>query len=151
MAEPTHTLADTAAQALRSIERVGTSSPAFEQHRERLAACIEQLRAAEQAAGSRALADVVAERALPIKAGAIAERDDRHTKGELAWAAICYARAAVDTDLILGGLPLPFSWPFAATAWAPTTPRRNLVKAAALIVAEIERLDRAEAREADGQ
>jgi hypothetical protein len=36
-----------------------------------------------------------------------------------------------------------YGWPWDLKWWKPTTPRRDLVKAAALIVAEIERLDRA--------
>ena len=38
----------------------------------------------------------------------------------------------------------PATWPFAAQWWKPVSRRRSLVKAAALILAEIERLDRAE-------
>ncbi len=37
----------------------------------------------------------------------------------------------------------PMYWPWATSWWKPTTKRRNLVKAGALILAEIERLDRA--------
>jgi hypothetical protein len=33
-------------------------------------------------------------------------------------------------------------WPFERSAWKPKSPRSDMVKAAALIVAEIERLDR---------
>ncbi|MEB3421767.1 hypothetical protein VK682_24660 [Salipiger manganoxidans] len=39
-------------------------------------------------------------------------------------------------------------WPWDRKWWKPTTPRRDLVKAGALIVAEIERLDRAALRAA---
>ncbi|BCF88724.1 hypothetical protein [Paraburkholderia largidicola] len=66
------------------------------------------------------------------------ERDDLHTSGELAEAAAAYASEAARS---FGGLP--GSWPWALEWWKPTTPRRNLVKAGALILAEIERLDRA--------
>lgn len=148
MAETTHTLADTATQALRSIERVGTGSPAFDDHRDRLLACITELRAAEQAINSRAVADVVAERVRQISAeGWTAEHDDRHNDGALALAASCYARFADHRDLTPPGGP-PWLWPFDHSWWKPTTARRDLVKAAALILAEIERLDRAAAREA---
>ncbi|HID0369034.1 TPA: hypothetical protein ACXAX7_003462 [Acinetobacter baumannii] len=33
-------------------------------------------------------------------------------------------------------------WPFADTFWKPKSPRQDLVRAAALLIAEIERLDR---------
>lgn len=72
------------------------------------------------------------------KEGWTPEHDDTHVNGELARAASCYAFA---TDK----LSLEW-WPWERAWWKPTTPRRNLVKAAALIVAEIERLDRARAR-----
>lgn len=78
--------------------------------------------------------------------------DDRHPGGELVRAAICYAsvsamvaafrngeaRAADDTSKIA----VPINWPFEPTYWRPRTMRRNLIKAAALIIAEIERIDR---------
>jgi len=41
----------------------------------------------------------------------------------------------------------PDVWPWGGFTWKPTTPRRDLVKAAALILAEIERLDRATNKE----
>ncbi|MHB9833872.1 hypothetical protein Q8F57_003435 [Paraburkholderia terrae] len=66
------------------------------------------------------------------------EHDDLHTSGELAEAAAAYASEAARS---WGGLP--GGWPWAAKWWKPGTPRRNLVKAGALILAEIERLDRA--------
>lgn len=34
------------------------------------------------------------------------------------------------------------SWPFSKSMWVPQEPKRNLVKAAALIIAELERLER---------
>ncbi len=36
----------------------------------------------------------------------------------------------------------PGGWPFADTFWKPKSPRQDLVRAAALLIAEIERLDR---------
>lgn len=36
----------------------------------------------------------------------------------------------------------PSTWPFEDKMWAPYTPKRNLVRAAALIVAELERMER---------
>lgn len=79
--------------------------------------------------------DVLAERQRQIsEEGWTPEHDDAHTKRELAAAATCYASV----------YPLAASyWPWDLEWWKPTDHRRNLVKAGALILAEIERLDRA--------
>ena len=94
--------------------------------------------------------DVLAERQRQINAeGWTQGHDDRHAVGELAGAAACYAmQAALDSigdrrlsrtvKATIGEL-----WPWSAQWWKPTTNRRDLIKAAALIIAEIERLDRA--------
>ena len=42
----------------------------------------------------------------------------------------------------LGQAETPPSWPFERAAWKPKTPREDLVRAGALIAAEIARLDR---------
>ena len=72
--------------------------------------------------------------------------DDAHTQGELAAAAISYAMTAVDEMLpkLPAGvkLPPPPTWPFAKKDWKPADKLRNLVKAGALIAAEIDRLHR---------
>ncbi len=47
--------------------------------------------------------------------------------------------------LALGEPSAPRNWPWHASWWKPTTTRRNLVKAAALLISEIKRLDRAAA------
>jgi hypothetical protein len=60
------------------------------------------------------------------------EHDDTHQDGELALAAACYASNRSDF--------WPMSWNL--TWWKPKDRRRNLIRAAALLVAEIERLDR---------
>lgn len=87
--------------------------------------------------------DVLAERRRQIEAGHTPEHDDRHHEaGELASAAMCYARSAAFGAT--GALP-PF-WPWSSQHWKPSDPRRDLVKAGALILAEIERIDRAEAQ-----
>lgn len=69
------------------------------------------------------------------------EHDDAHDKGELASAAACYALNAAPERFPDGVVPI--FWPWAREWWKPKTRRRDLVRAAALIVAEIERLDRA--------
>lgn len=93
---------------------------------------------------SKALEDIAAERRRQVEAeGWTPEHDDAHSNGELAQAAACYARQAVSRA---SALAIPLSWPWEDGWWKPGSHRRNLVKAAALMVAEIERLDRAEAR-----
>lgn len=85
--------------------------------------------------------DVLGERRRQVTAeGWTPERDDKYTKRELAYAASNYA-----VSELKHGDP-PITWPWDKRWWKPTTPRRNLVKAGALILAEIERLDRAAAR-----
>lgn len=92
--------------------------------------------------GSQAVLDVAEERRRQIEAeGWTPEHDDEHEGRDMARAAACYALHAAgypDVDVAV----LRF-WPWLDTRWKPSTPRRNLVKAGALILAEIERLDRA--------
>ena len=84
--------------------------------------------------------DVLTERRRQVEAeGWTPEHDDEHAGFELARAGACYAE--------YGNWPAhsevpPNSWPWPAARWKPSDYRRNLVKAAALILAEIERLDR---------
>lgn len=73
--------------------------------------------------------------------------DDAHTFAQLADAAACYATAAA--DLIQGRKIenvrhfIPRSWPWTKEWWKPSDdPIRTLVKAGALIAAEIDRLQR---------
>lgn len=76
------------------------------------------------------------------------EHDDQHDAGELAAAGSAYAFVAALPDYDAAQWPAgdpPEDWPFEAGAWKPKDRRRDLIKAAALIVAEIERLDRAAA------
>lgn len=86
-----------------------------------------------------AAADVLAERQRQVAAeGWTAERDDSYQNSELADAAACYAIHAHNQ-----GFSTPAHWPWSTTWWKQTNPRRDLVKAGALILAEIERIDRA--------
>ncbi|MGU1093716.1 hypothetical protein ACSEVX_17215 [Pseudomonas aeruginosa] len=90
--------------------------------------------------------DVQAERKRQVEAeGWTPEHDDEHSHGQMARAAACYALHAggIGTDWPDGrqnGAAL--FWPWDRDSWKPTTPRRDLVKACALGLAEIERLDR---------
>lgn len=76
------------------------------------------------------------------------EHDETYRNGELAHGAAAYARWASQPQGIrnrrTGRLPNHLIWPLGKSWWKPTDRRRDLIKAAALIVAEIERLDRAD-------
>lgn len=85
------------------------------------------------------------------------EHDDTHVDGAMAKAAACYAYYAaipavtreVDTypfsskthptDVVVVRRAWPWSWSF----WKPSDPQRDLVRAGALIIAELERIARA--------
>lgn len=92
---------------------------------------------------TRAADDVIAERDRQISVWSFSfAHDNRHKAGELAAAAVCYTIAAfMDSESSLKRIYSRY-WPWDCEWWKPTTRRRNLVKAAALIIAEIERLDR---------
>lgn len=88
---------------------------------------------------SRATDDVLAERKRQVDAeGWTLAHDDQHDNGEMAAAAVCYAFTAVRSPHEIQNR----IWPWASDWWRPSDSRRNLVKAGALILAEIERLDR---------
>ena len=83
------------------------------------------------------------ERTRQIKSeGWSAQHDDQHVSGELAEAAVCYVkrRDATHSD------GTPFGWPWDHKWWKPTMRIRNLVKAGALIAAEIDRLLRVDTK-----
>jgi hypothetical protein len=93
---------------------------------------------------SRAILAIQAERRRQVNVeGWTPEHDDTHANGELADAAACYA--IVPRPLVAGTMASIFErlWPWSREWWKPADRRRNLIKAGALIVAEIERLDRA--------
>lgn len=74
------------------------------------------------------------------------EHDDSHADGALALAAAAYAQHAGSSDSTREfrerHSSAPVHWPWDRAWFKPTDRRRDLIKAAALIVAEIERLDR---------
>ncbi|MEI7297334.1 hypothetical protein WCQ02_34855 [Paraburkholderia tropica] len=74
------------------------------------------------------------------------EHDDEHDNGEMADAAAAYALHASGWTESMPREVWPADW--SQTWWKPTMPRRDLVKATSLLIAEIERLDRA-ARKAE--
>lgn len=90
---------------------------------------------------SKAVRDVLAERQRQISAeGWTPEHDDTHVHGQMAAAALCYL--AEDISHWARQQAHGCYWPWDAEWWKPADHRRNLVKAGALILAEIERLDR---------
>ena len=81
--------------------------------------------------------EVLAERLRQIgQEGYTLARDDHHRKGQLRLAGACYA------------LYRPYSslWPWQPECFKSKGHRQNLIIAAALLVAEIERLDRRDQR-----
>ena len=104
----------------------------------------------------RAWRDVMGERVRQITVeGWTPEHDDCHDRAELAQAAACYAISGTPADeaVFIHGrwkYPRDLFWPrgFGLEWWKPTNRRRDLVKAGALILAEIERLDRDACKEA---
>lgn len=103
---------------------------------------------------SQGMSDVIAERLRQMDdEGWDADHDDQHTDGELAAAAACYAYSASIGNgaeknlgdnrpgflsLVNAMWPESWSWEW----WKPKSKRHNLVRAAALLIAEIERMDR---------
>jgi hypothetical protein len=107
-----------------------------------------------------ALNDIAAERSRQIESeGWTADHDDAHGGEELARAAACYAIGwqTVRYRHIDGrargeewGVEWRDVWPWDREWWKPKDHRRNLIKAGALIVAEIERIDRAALKVLEG-
>lgn len=92
----------------------------------------------QQAAPGAAIADILTERTRQKKTlGWTPSHDDEHPAGQLADAGACYALSA-------SGMPRELYenfWPWEG-GFKPKGARNDLVRAAALLVAEIERLDR---------
>lgn len=105
----------------------------------------------QQVIVTKALQDVISERGRQISAeGWTPEHDDEHSTNQLAGAAACYAMHVQNRAWVFDENPesyrneqADFKWPWDDKWWKPDNPRRDLVKAGALILAEIERLDRA--------
>lgn len=92
----------------------------------------------------RVILDIEAERLRQIrKEGWTSEHDDEHELGEMAMAAASYAQKSTEDYAKYPNMIPPDNWPWGLDWWKPKNPRRDLVRAAALLVAEIERLDRA--------
>ena len=107
---------------------------------------------------SAAASDVMSERHHQITAeGWTPESDDEYVSGEMAGAAACYAHHVNARGWVFKNRPDDYQseiessdWPWSPEWWEPTSPRRDLVKAGALIIAEIERIDRAAGGRVEG-
>ncbi len=97
---------------------------------------------APQTAAAR---DVLAERQRQIEVeGWTPEHDDMNGDGQMAVAAGYYALACgYPHERDIGRGQVPSYWPWEPSWWKPRTKRENLVRSGALVLAEIERLDRA--------
>ncbi|EPO8099755.1 TPA: hypothetical protein ACGJSI_002127 [Pseudomonas aeruginosa] len=95
--------------------------------------------------------DVQAERRRQITAeGWTPGHDDEHDNGQMARAAACYALAGSSAPNDgTAALLVSLAWPWDEQWWKPSSARRDLVKACALALAEIERLDRAAATQGE--
>lgn len=86
---------------------------------------------------TNATRDVLAERQRQKdREGWTADHDDKYQGEQMRWAAASYTLYSDPENL-------PAMWPWAPKWWKPVDRRRNLVKAGALLLAEIERMDRA--------
>jgi hypothetical protein len=113
--------------------------------------------------GGDAIQEIAAERTRQVSAEGWTEaHDDEHGDRSMAAAAGCYVTHYVGRSWVFdeqGGVATyqnekaPWEWPssWCSTWWKPKNPRRDLVRAAALIVAEIERIDRAAIQSAKGE
>jgi hypothetical protein len=98
--------------------------------------------------------DVLAERDRQINQEHYStEHDDEYTQNELLRAATCYSSHALARGWVhrsnldpntYQSEEAPDLWPWDLDFWKPKSPRHDLVRAAALLIAEIERIDRAQ-------
>lgn len=115
-----------------------------------LASCYHRLGGEPEALGM-----VAGERARQIHRGFTADHDDAHTNREIANAALCYLKHyverawTIDNEMGLSVEPgtyqnaeSPWEWPWEEEAWNPKGKIEDLTRVAALVVAEIERLER---------
>ena len=95
---------------------------------------------------------IAAERERQVsQEGWTAEHDDAHDAGEMVEAAVCYAQQAVGRRWVFeeepdhyaaDEPPIGCEWPWDSEWWKPKSPIADLVRAGALIAAEIDRLQR---------
>lgn len=97
-------------------------------------------------AARAAIADIAAERQRQIDdEGRTLEADDEYANGELGIAATAYALLACRPDSHAWVVDAQYAhriWPWDQAWLKPKSKRQNFIRAAALIVAELERMDR---------
>lgn len=101
---------------------------------------------------TKILHEILKEREHQFRKGFIPLFDKRWISGELIDGAICYANVAnavhMSKGTQRGRILAGKGWPFARQLWKPEPDtRQNLIKAAAMLVAEIARIDAAEREE----
>lgn len=98
-----------------------------------------------------AFQEILIERGRQLGKGWTRDHDDRLEDGEIAQAAAAYALAARDgRALCCNGCRMPLyqtAWPWPPEQFKPKSYRENLICAAAMLIAEIERFDRRAALE----
>lgn len=100
---------------------------------------------------SKAIIKALEERLRQInEEGFTAEDDDTYVQGELSQAAIAYVMHDLPATLIADDDSMVEAmediWPWHTAWWKPSTdPQRNIIKAMALLAAEYDRIERAEA------
>lgn len=146
---PAEAVRDPIALAHKIAARVATSGKtgrihqmAYDAATEGALEAISALSQPTEAGWRTAVREIAAERRRQVEVeGWTPEHDDAHVNGEMAGAAACYCLGSVSHWA--GSMAIQSLWPWDKSWWKPTDRRRDLIKAGALIVAEIERLDRA--------
>lgn len=110
---------------------------------------------------NKALIDVLKERVEQVEKHDYDDvHDDKYLNAQLTRAGVHYAAAAASAIMLkdksyAGLTPLTvqtgFDWPWPLSFWKTGPIRKMLIKAAALIIAEIERIDRIEAKKEEGK
>lgn len=95
-----------------------------------------------------AIDDIIAERKrqIEVEGWSTAQDDARYIPGELALAGACYAAWNFP---VVGRQVKEITWPWDEKWFKPKNARRDLVRAAALLIAEIERIDRQKVKESN--
>ena len=116
----------------------GESKEAIQEFDER--ARIAAVRAHDEGSDGAALITAERSRQITVEGWTPQHDDDEHESGDLARAALCYLTCGLNQSRGVGQQKtVPLSWPWAKEWWKPSDdPVRNMVKAGALIAAEID-------------
>lgn len=120
-------------------DKLEAATDSLREHMAELTAARKRIAELEARSFNPAILDVIAERQRQQSVeGWTPEHDNAYQNSELADAAACYAIHAHNQ-----GFSTPAHWPWSPDWWKQSGARRDLIKAGALILAEIERIDRA--------